>query len=114
LVFYSGKISLCPWVQGFSPLSLLLDSVGFLFVCLFVFCFLWFYFFWRSLIHLDLSFTKGGKNGSICICLHSDHLYSKTMLSFSNWITGFLGIYYIILYKIHNFQYTSEESCLDF
>ena len=27
---------------------------------------------WRSLIHLDLSFVQGDKNGSICILLHAD------------------------------------------
>jgi hypothetical protein len=29
-------------------------------------------FMWRSLIHLDLSFVQGDKNGSICILLHAD------------------------------------------
>jgi hypothetical protein len=42
---------------------------------------------WRSLIHLDLSFVQGDKNGSFCILLHADlqlnqhHLLK--MLSFS-------------------------------
>jgi hypothetical protein len=27
---------------------------------------------WRSLIHLDLSFVQGDKNGSICIVLHDN------------------------------------------
>jgi hypothetical protein len=27
---------------------------------------------WRSLIHLDLSFVQGDKNGSICILLHDN------------------------------------------
>jgi hypothetical protein len=29
-------------------------------------------FMWRSLIHLDLSFVQGDKNGWICIPLHAD------------------------------------------
>jgi hypothetical protein len=29
-------------------------------------------FMWRSLIHLDLSFAQGDKNGSICILVHAD------------------------------------------
>ena len=29
-------------------------------------------FMWSSLIHLDLSFVQGGKNGSICILLHDN------------------------------------------
>jgi hypothetical protein len=32
---------------------------------------------WRSLIHLDLSFIQGDKNGSIFILLHVDHQLSK-------------------------------------
>jgi hypothetical protein len=28
---------------------------------------------WRSLIHLDLSFVQGDKDGSICILLQTDH-----------------------------------------
>jgi hypothetical protein len=45
---------------------------------------------WRSLIHLDLSFVQGDKNGSICILLHVDcqlnqHLLLK-MLSFFHWV----------------------------
>jgi hypothetical protein len=28
---------------------------------------------WSSLIHLDLSFVQGDKNGSICILLHDNH-----------------------------------------
>ena len=45
---------------------------------------------WRSLIHLDLSFVQGDKNGSICILLHADcelnqnHLLK--MLSFFPWM----------------------------
>jgi hypothetical protein len=27
---------------------------------------------WRSLIHLDLNFVQGDKNGSICILLYAD------------------------------------------
>ena len=44
----------------------------------------------RSLIHLDLSFVQGDKNGSICILLHADcelnqnHLLK--MLSFFPWM----------------------------
>ena len=29
-------------------------------------------FMWRSLVHIDLSLVKGGKNGSYCILLHAD------------------------------------------
>jgi hypothetical protein len=29
-------------------------------------------FMWRSLIHLDLSFVQGDKNGFICVLLHAD------------------------------------------
>jgi hypothetical protein len=71
-VFYSGTFPLCPCVGGFSPLSLLLDSVS--------------GFRWRSLIHLDLSFEQGDENGSICILLHFDHQLNQhhvlKMLSF--------------------------------
>ena len=34
-------------------------------------------FMWRSLIHLDLSFVQGVKNGSICILLHANHQLSQ-------------------------------------
>jgi hypothetical protein len=27
---------------------------------------------WRSLIHLDLSFVQGDKNGSTCMLLHAN------------------------------------------
>jgi hypothetical protein len=41
---------------------------------------------WRSLIHLDLSFVQGDKNGTICILLHNDSQLSQyhllKMLSF--------------------------------
>jgi len=45
---------------------------------------------WISLIHFDLSFVHGDKNGSICILLHADlqlnqhHLLK--MLSFFHWM----------------------------
>jgi hypothetical protein len=47
-------------------------------------------FMWSSLIHLDLRFVKGDKNGSIRILLHdncqlSQHHLSK-MLSFFHWM----------------------------
>ncbi|CRH48841.1 Uncharacterised protein [Chlamydia trachomatis] len=29
-------------------------------------------FIWRSLIHLDISFVQGDKNGSICLLLHDN------------------------------------------
>ena len=35
---------------------------------------------WRSLIHLDLSFVQGDKNGSICILLHADHQLNQHYL----------------------------------
>jgi hypothetical protein len=47
-------------------------------------------FMWRSLIHLDLSFVQGDKNGSISILLHDNcqlcqhHLLK--MLSFFHWM----------------------------
>ena len=34
-------------------------------------------FMWSSLIHLDLSFVQGDKNGSICILLHANHQLSQ-------------------------------------
>jgi hypothetical protein len=44
-------------------------------------------FMWRSLIHLDLSFVQGDKNGSICILLHVDYQFNQhhllKMLTFS-------------------------------
>jgi hypothetical protein len=47
-------------------------------------------FMWRSLIHLDLSFVQGDKNGSICILLHADHQLNQhhllKMLSFFHWM----------------------------
>jgi hypothetical protein len=47
-------------------------------------------FLWRSLIHLDLSFVQGDKNGSICIVLHDNRqLYQHhllKMLSFFYWM----------------------------
>ena len=45
---------------------------------------------WRSLIHLDLSFVQGYKNGSICILLHDNCQLSQhhllKMLSFFHWM----------------------------
>jgi hypothetical protein len=45
---------------------------------------------WRPLIHLDLSFLQGDKNGWICIILHDNHHLSQhyllKMLSFFYWI----------------------------
>jgi hypothetical protein len=47
-------------------------------------------FLWRSLIHLDLSFVQGDKNGSICILLHANCQLSQhhllKMLSFFHWM----------------------------
>jgi hypothetical protein len=47
-------------------------------------------FIWSSLIHLDLSFVQGDKNGSICILLHANcQLYQHhllKMLSFFHWM----------------------------
>ena len=47
-------------------------------------------FIWRSLNHLDLTFLKGNKNGSICIFLHADFQLNQhhllKMLSFFQWI----------------------------
>jgi hypothetical protein len=54
-----------------------------LFVCLFV-CL------WRSLIHLDLSFVQGHKNGSIHILLNANCQLSQhhllKMLAFFHWM----------------------------
>jgi hypothetical protein len=45
---------------------------------------------WRSLIHLDLSFVQGDKNGSIRILLHDNHQLCQhhllKMLSFFHWM----------------------------
>ena len=58
LVLCPGNIPLCPSVQDFPTFFSIRFSVsGFM---------------WRSLIHLDLSFVEGDKNGSICILLHAD------------------------------------------
>ena len=47
-------------------------------------------FMWRSLIHLDLSFVQGDKNGSIWILLHANHKLSQhhllKILSFFHWM----------------------------
>jgi hypothetical protein len=47
-------------------------------------------FMWQSLIHLDMSFVQGDKNGSICTFLLADHQLNQhhllKMLSFSHWI----------------------------
>jgi hypothetical protein len=47
-------------------------------------------FMWISLIHLDLSFVKGNKNGSIRILLHDNCQFSQhhllKMLSFFHWM----------------------------
>jgi hypothetical protein len=52
-----------PCARGSSALSFLSSSVsGFM---------------WRSLIHLDLSFVQGDKNGSIRILLHDNHQLSQ-------------------------------------
>jgi hypothetical protein len=68
------KFSLSQCVQGSFLLSLLLDSFG---VSGFV---------WGSLIHLNLSFVQGDKNGSICFLLHANRQLSQhyllKMLSF--------------------------------
>jgi hypothetical protein len=37
-------------------------------------------FMWRSLIHLDLSFVQGDKNGSMRILLHVDHQLNQNHL----------------------------------
>ena len=37
-------------------------------------------FMWMSLIHLDLSFVQGDKNGLICILLHADHQMNQQHL----------------------------------
>jgi hypothetical protein len=37
-------------------------------------------FMWRSLIHLDLNFVQGNKNGLICILLHTDHQFNQHYL----------------------------------
>ena len=43
-------------------------------------------FIWRSLIHLDISFVQGDKNGSICLLLHDNRQLNQhhllKMLSF--------------------------------
>ena len=48
-------------------------------------------FMWRSLIHLDLSFVQGDKNGSIRTLLHANCQLNRhhllKMLSFIHWIT---------------------------
>jgi hypothetical protein len=45
---------------------------------------------WKSLIHLDLCFIGGDKNGTICILLHSDHQLNLhhllKMVSLFNWM----------------------------
>ena len=38
-------------------------------------------FMWRSLIHLNLSFVQGNKNGSICILLHAELQLNQHHLS---------------------------------
>jgi hypothetical protein len=47
-------------------------------------------FMWRSLIHLDLSFVQGDKNGSSCILLHDNRQLSQyhllKMLSLFHWM----------------------------
>jgi hypothetical protein len=72
--------------RNFSPLSVCsrlfptFSSISFSVSC----------FMWRSLIHLDLSFVQGDKNGSIRILLHDNRQLSQhhllTMLSFFHWI----------------------------
>ena len=59
LVFYSGKFPLCSCAWRLFPtfFSIRFSVTGFM---------------WRSLIHLDLSFVQGDKNGSICILLHAN------------------------------------------
>ena len=58
----SGNLPLCPCIQGSSPAlySMRISVSGFM---------------WRSLIHLDLSFVQGNKNGSIFILLHADEIH---------------------------------------
>jgi hypothetical protein len=45
---------------------------------------------WKSLIHLDLRFVQGNKNGSICIVLHANHQLNEhcflKMLPFFHWM----------------------------
>ena len=55
--------------QTFSPVSKSLRLFSSFFSISFSVC----GFMWSSLIHLDLSFLQGDKNGSICILLHADH-----------------------------------------
>jgi hypothetical protein len=60
LVFCSRKFPLCPCTSRLFALffSISFSVSGFM---------------WRSLIHTDLSFVQGDKNGSTCILLHADH-----------------------------------------
>ena len=68
---------LCPYLRGSSSLfsSISFSVSGFM---------------WRSLIHLDLSFVQGDKNGLICLLLHANcqlnqhHLLK--MLSHFTWV----------------------------
>ena len=75
LLFSSGIFPLCPYLWGFSTLS---PSINFsVSACM-----------WRSLIHLDLSFVQGDKNGSVLILRHDNCQLCKNhllkMLSFFN------------------------------
>jgi hypothetical protein len=70
-ILFRNFFPLCPYLQGFPPLSV----SGFM---------------WSSLIHLDLSYVQGDKNGSISILIHANHQLSQhhllKMLSFFHWM----------------------------
>jgi hypothetical protein len=82
----SYSISHCCSVQEFFPCAHIFEALPHL--LLYKFQCLWFY--WSSLIHLELSFVHGDKNGSICILLHSNCQLSQhhllKMLSILHWM----------------------------
>jgi len=65
---------------------------------------------WRSLIHLDLSFVQGNKNGSTCILLHVDlqlnqhHLLK--ILSFFHWM------FYLLCQRSNDHRCVGSFLCL--
>jgi hypothetical protein len=80
---YSQSYSISHWcsVQECFPCAHIFEAFPFSFISFSVSAFMW-----SALIHLDLSFEQGNKNGSICILLHdkcqmSQHHLLK-MLSF--------------------------------
>jgi hypothetical protein len=83
-VFCLGIFPLCPYLQGFSPTLPFISFSVSDFMC-------------SSLIHIDLSFVHGNKNGSIHILLHANCQLSQH--NFLKMLPLFFSFSFYILQK---------------